>query len=311
MLKKNIFIAVLLVGSMFLFTGCNGNDIASVTNPFFGGTRGLVCNFENLGYTSDTSSTNEIWSTQRFPLTIECWNKGEFDLSSGTIKYSIKGISSDYFSGLQFTKTNPGEIEGRSDYMPDGGSEIIDFGNGQITYMAGNYYTANIYVYYEYPYKTQINVPQICIKGDHRDDSVCTVDSSKTVFFSGGPLAVETSARERYVSKNKIQVEIKVRNAQDGKTKALSGDDYDARFDEFEFEVDNPRWTCTSETGSSSIARITYSDGNRGTSDGTTIRCVRESIADDDLFTESFSLILNYYYKDSTAAVVNFKKSLD
>lgn len=308
--KISYVLLVLLVVLFSMGASCanltnkRGDD--AVASPYYGGFEGLVADFEEIGTVSDTTAQNEVWEDESFPVRLHLLNKGEYTVPAHDVKLEIKGISQTDFSGLAFTEDNDDELEKVSEFLPDGGEVFIDFGDAKYEQLEGTHYDANLYVYYDYPYETYINIPKVCYKENIKDDTICNVDSTKQAFSSGGPIQVGT-VRERYVGKGKILLEIPITNKQKGKTKAAKNDEFRPEWDEVYFETDDPDWECKSR-GNPNVARITHPGGERGNEE-VTIVCTNVNLEKDALFTKAVTLKLTYHYQDWINQVVRIREN--
>ena len=70
-MKKIIILSIIL--SMFLI-GCNGTDDVTGPEPYIGGSRGVIAEFEPLGLEEDGLFT--IYDDEEFPLQLILKNKG-------------------------------------------------------------------------------------------------------------------------------------------------------------------------------------------------------------------------------------------
>jgi len=302
-------LAIILAFMLTTAASCTSNQAEqSVEAPFNGGIHGLVAEFEEIGTVSDTGPANEVWEDEDFPMEINVKNKGEFTVGAHDAEFEIKGISSNDFTGIDFTTDNDEEIDKVSEFQPDGGEIWVDFGDAHYTNLVGTHYDANIFVYFTYPYETYVNIPKVCYKENIRDTTVCDVDSSKQAFASGGPLQVG-SVTERYIGKGKILLEIPVRNVGKGRIKAYANDEFKPNYDEFSFTMEDPDWECTAR-GNSNVARITHPSGQPGNED-IIIRCTNDNLEEGALFTRAITLSLQYYYQDWIEQRVRVRENPD
>ena len=306
-MKFTIVLAFVLALVFTMGAQCSSEPAEQrVEAPFNGGLEGIVVEFEQLGSVSDTGASNEAWEDEDFPVNIRIMNKGEYTIGAGEIELEIKGVSPNDFQGLNFFANNPNEIEKVSEFMPEGGSDYVDFGDARFVNLVGTHYDANFFVYMTYPYETYINIPKVCYKENVRDRTICDVDSIKQSFASGSPFAVG-SVQERYIGKGKILLEIPITNVGKGRSKAFSNDEFETNFDEFEFIVDDPDWDCSAR-GNPSVARISHPSGQPGNED-VVIRCINENLAEGSLFTRAVTLSLRYYYRDWTEQRVRIREN--
>ena len=287
---KNI-LGILLVLTLSLFiSGCGEDEDSSTTSPFLGGTKGIVADFEEIGLVSDTSNMNEVYSGEDFAVEVTLKNKGEEEVEQGEALVKIQGIDTNQF-GIPAESSNPDEIEPITEYVKDGGVSTVDFGDASYN-VTGSFYDANIFAVYSYPYQTNVAVPNVCYKGDVREDRVCNIDESKKVYSSGAPIVV-TKAVESPAATRKLRLMLTGSNVCGGR--ASLHREFDSRYDEIGFEVMTEGWTCKSKN--ESVARL--SEGS------TQIRCtLDEELDENDLYESQFDIRLNYYYEDIVKTTV-------
>lgn len=295
-MRLTYILAIILIMIFSMGAQCTSNKAEDVVDaPFYGGIEGVVVNFMDYSSVSDTSKKYEVWEDEDFPIEIEVLNKGEYTLEANDIEFDIKGISPNDFSGIDFSKTNSNKIEKVSQFMPDGGVDYVNFGDAHYSSLTGTHYDANIFVYFTYPYKTYINIPKVCYKENIKDQTVCTVDTTKQAFASGGPIQVGT-VTQRYIGKGKILLEIPIKNVGKGRAKSYSNDDFEVNYDKIGFRIDDPDWDCSAR-GNPTDARISHPSGQPGNED-VVIRCINSNLEEGALYTKAVTLVLDYYYQD-------------
>ena len=296
-ITKHITLGIILIFALSFTVGCDERHDSPVTSPYYGGINGLEAEFEDIGRVSDTGERISVWEDDDIPISVILRNRGEYTIPAHSVDMRIRGIAQSDFSGISFQKDNPEEIDKVTEYLPEGGQLYIDFGNARYNYLEGTHYDANFFMEYTYPYETYINIPRVCYKANIRDDSVCTVDSTKQAFASGGPIQVRT-VQQRYIGRGKIMLEIPIENVGGGHAKAHENDEFDPNRDEVYFRINDADWDCQSPGGASSnIARI--SSGGE-----TKIRCINDNLEADALYTKSVTLTLEYHYKDRISQTV-------
>lgn len=295
MIKRYLVVLAILVLSATMFTGCGNGDSDRAKNPFNGGTKGVIGEFEEIGLVSDTSDMNEVYEDEDFSVELTLKNKGEFKIPANAAEVEIQGINADDF-GIPEQKTNDEVIDPVTEYVEDGGQVTVDFGDAQYN-VTGSFYDANIFAVYNYPYETNIAVPKVCYKGDIREDRVCTVDEEKTVYSSGAPI-VATKVEEKPQATKKIMLLITIENVAGGR--ASTNRDFTSRYDEVNFEVMTDGWTCNSKN--ESVARLSEGTGQ--------IRCkLDQQMSENDLYEAQFDLELNYFYEDIEKTTVRIREA--
>ncbi|MBN2457999.1 hypothetical protein JXB31_02625 [Candidatus Woesearchaeota archaeon] len=310
-MKLSNLMVAMAIAVMLLFLSAasctNSNRVDStVASPYYGGYEGLIAEFEEVGSVSDTGADNEVWEDEAFPIRLHMMNKGEYKIPAHDVKMEIKGIAKSDFTGIDFEKDNDDEIEKVSEFLPDGGETYVDFGEAKYQNMEGTFYDANIYTYFEYPYRSYINIPKVCYKENLKDTTVCVVDENKQAFASGGPIQVGT-VKERYIGKGKILLEIPIKNVQKGYAKAQEHDDFRPEWDEIYFEMNDMDWECQCR-GNHNVARITHPGGVRGNEE-VIIVCTNKNLEEGAKFTKAVTLVLSYYYQDWVDQVVRIREN--
>lgn len=299
-MRKNIIIAAILMLSLFLFQGCTGGgkETVSVDNPYLGGSQGIVATFEPMGVSSE-SSAQSIYDNEVFPVQINIKNKGEYTVLAGTMKTIIKGISPSDYVGLTFQRNNGQEVEKISEYNQNGGETTIDHGNGRLVenrIKDRNMLNANIFADVIYPYKTFVSAPKVCFKDDttkNRDDNICNIENSALQVFSSGAPIRATSAKEMRSGKGLISVEFIIENSGGGESKNPANADFDYRYNEIAFDVQESstpsKWDCRS-SGRAGVGR--FADNKL------TILCkLTQVIPENQVYQSQLDLTLKYDYK--------------
>ncbi|MFP4403231.1 MAG: hypothetical protein ACLFPJ_02690 [Candidatus Woesearchaeota archaeon] len=301
----NKLLLILVLGlSVFIF-GCDQED--KTGSPWLGGYEGLVVEFEKIDQTTDfTGSFSQVWEDETFPVFIYVNNRGEYEVPANDVFFEIKGIASSDFSGLSFTKRNSETIERVSEFMPNGGETYVDFGSAKYNRLVGTHYDAEIFIYYTYPYKTTVNVQDVCYKYDPKDTTICKVDSVRSAHASGGPIQIGT-VTQRYIGKGSIIVEIPIKNVGKGKVKPAESHEFNSVHDEIYFETNDRDWECRSR-GNPSIARITHQDGVRSNTE-TVILCTNRNVEAGANYQKAVTLELTYYYQDWISHKIRIKEN--
>lgn len=302
------FAAALLTIAMIIMAGCDkeGEDTQTGPVPYIGGTKGLVVEFEPLGM--EESGLYSIFEDETFPLQIILTNKGEYDVKAGEAKVTIQGIPLSDFSGIKTaTLANKGSIEKISDLNKEGGEEILDFGQTvkYIQPIAGSFYDAGIVATYSYIYKTFASVPKVCFKEDLRDDRICDVEESKTVYSSAAPIQVQ-SVKESPAGSGLVSLEFTVENVGGGKSTA-PGMAFSPQYDQAAYNIEPAteasKWTCISG-GREGVARFA-TDGKA------VIRCkLVNPLEKGALYTKQIGLTMSYEYRDLIQETVRIKKAI-
>ena len=282
----------MLMSLVLVAVGCAPEEGPVSESVFKGGSQGLVASFEPFGIQEDGVYT--IFDTETFPIEVVLKNKGEENVDIGEATVTIKGVNIADFENIQSAQlSNSRAIEEVSDFVPEGGEEIIDFTPGaqdaRYKFPVTGFYRPDIFAVAEYDYKTRLIIPQVCFKEDLRDPSVCTVQESKQFFVSGAPITV-TSVEEGVAGRGVMVFFIIVNNVGGGKVTKV-GEGFDPRFGQIEFELgtEPAKWECRSG-GREGEARLV--DGKA------TITCkLREPLEAGTLFTKQVEMTLKYKYQ--------------
>jgi hypothetical protein len=303
---KYLLLSLVLIS--LLFVSCTGNRMeGGVATPFHGGSEGLIAEFEDVGSLMSQSGYPEIWEDQGIPIQVRIYNRGEFTLPSNSVMFTIKGIKiPEDFQGAEAMKTNTNEIEKVSEYLTEGGDELVDFGEAYyVKGVKGTFYDANVFIEYSYPYEQTVVVPKICFKGDPYDETICNVDESKQAFISGGPFQIGTVV-QRPAGKGRISVEIPIRNVGGGKAKKEDSmfEDFSPLYDELIMEIPDG-WECSAKGGGDTI-RVSRNGE-------TVIRCkygfYGAPIPENDIYTSTLDLRLHYIYWDFVSQTVRIREN--
>ncbi len=301
------WIMPLLVISMLILVGCtSGGGNAPVESPYSGGWKGVIANFEEMGVVSDVGGVNEVYENEQFPVDVRIQNLGEMEMAANSITITLKGVDHSVFGLSSNSIKNSDVIEKVSEFLPEGGEELLSFGNAKYDITTGNFYDAHFYATLEYPYKTFVAVPDVCYKEDLKDNSICIVDEAKTAFSSGAPITV-SSVAERPAGRGKFYIEYRVNNVGGGKVKANAADEFGSTYGEVKFamKTDPANWECVSR-GSTDTVRLTDGEG--------VIRCKYPKtgeMASGTLYTKQVDLELSYVYQSTIDTVVRVLENLE
>ncbi|MGM5482686.1 MAG: hypothetical protein ACQESF_04450 [Nanobdellota archaeon] len=300
--KISIGLAILLVFLFSIGASCN-NKSDTIQSPYLGGHKGLEAEFQEIGSISSGGPDNEVWEDESFPVVVHLKNKGEHSIPAHEVDLKIKGIAESDFSGLDFHKDNSEKIESvDKDYRPDGGHAYIDFGNGRYDTLEGTHYDAQLFIEYTYPYETHINIPQVCVKGDIKEEGVCEIEGTKKAYATAGPIQVG-DVEERVMGRGAVMVEIPIWNAGTGKAKAHQNDEFDSTWDEVYFEMNSGDWECESASANPNIARMSREGDEKAK-----IRCYNENIPEAEMSMKAITLKLTYHYQDRITEVVRIRR---
>ena len=304
MVKRISIIISIVVLSIFLAACTNESGDLDTTSPgaFIGGNSGLEVSFEPMSIIEDGIFT--IYDTENFPLEFILKNKGEHPVQAGEVQLELLGPAQQDFANIpSWQKINVEEIEEISEFNPEGDEEVISFTpNDYAEYTADiiGFQDLTFYVDYQYDYKTYLVINDVCFKGDSRDDRVCTVSEGRTYSVSGAPITV-TSVEQDTGGKGVMLLKIGISNLAGGDATIL-GREFDDRFSQVSYTIeDSLGWECKS-AGRVGEARLVGGSAE--------IICqLAEPLSEDDLFTRSISLTLDYTYRDIVSETLRVKES--
>tara|TARA_Y100000310_G_scaffold38385_1_gene36007 strand:- start:1921 stop:2931 length:1011 start_codon:yes stop_codon:yes gene_type:complete len=202
MIKKSYKLIVAILGLMVLVTACGQGETVTgtPTNPFIGGTSGLVLNFE------EGSPPSEVTDTESFPFKVilKLENQGETDVATSDALVSIKGFPPEDFGitdGSKLLNQNPEtnldrKQRGLDGDVVDGGTSFVRIptGSTDADFLEAKELSGNtefpIRADICYKYHTDGNA-RLCILQDLIDvdsNDVCDPNKGDASFSSGSPI---------------------------------------------------------------------------------------------------------------------------
>lgn len=295
-MKTKYLLFLILAVSLLVLTACEEEAAKPVA-------QGLVVEFIPISVMEE--GIYSIYDDEEFPLEIILKNQGEEALKAGDVKLTLLGPSKEDFSGIAWEKENTNDIEKVSEFNPEGGEETIEFAD-KAKYLkeVHNFLDVTWNVDYQYKYKTYLVIDDICFKEDLKDPRVCTVKEPKTFSVSQAPVTI-TSVKEDTAGKGVIVLTIEVKNAGGGDI-TLVGEEFDNRFDQFAFEIDNPdKWECSCR-GKENLGKIYKNE------DSTTIRCkLKQPLEEGELYTTPVKMTFEYLYENLIKETLRIKESAE
>ena len=301
---RKIILTFAIIGVLLLLTACGDDTTTQATEgAFIGGNLGIVATFEPLSVEEEGIFT--IFDTEDFPIDVLLKNKGEQDVEAADVHLRLLGPPQEQFENLpNWELDNAVLIEKISEFNPEGGEEIVSFTpdtNAKYTGTITSFTDINWNLEYAYNYKTHLIINDVCFKEDITDDKVCEVKESKTFSVSGAPITVN-SVEEDVAGKGIMLVKVEVSNAGLGSS-TVPEEEFDNRFDQIAYSISEPeKWECKSG-GREGSARLIEG--------AATIICrLKEPLAEDDIFTKSLELTLDYKYKELIVEKLRVKESV-
>ncbi|MEK6901730.1 MAG: hypothetical protein AABX37_05280 [Nanoarchaeota archaeon] len=301
---KKIIIAILL-SIILILTACSQEQAqapAARTGAFIGGTTGLTALFEPLSIKEENIFT--VFDTEDFPLVGDLQNKGEDTNQPKGVRLRLLGPAQQDFANIPLlTVQNQQVIEKVSDFNPQGGEEILSFtpqARARYTSLVTGFTDITWNLEFNYDYKTHLIINDICFKGDPTDLKVCNPKEKKTFAVSAAPITI-TNVEQDSAGRGVILMKIDVQNAGQGHS-TIIGTDFDQRFDQLAYTIDEPdKWECKSG-GRENEARLTEGKAQ--------ILCrLKLPLAEADLYTRSVRLTVSYAYKELIQEKLRIKES--
>lgn len=205
-----IAIIALLVISLFLASCSDDTGGTTRTNPFNGGTEGILVSFQ------EGMPPNQIFDDGQLPFAVQVKleNKGEDDVDPADMYVEITGINPQVFGTTQaaLTDTIDSTLRG-TDKNFDG--TVINGDTGYITFadlayeeaLAGNTevtFRANLCYIYETTAMTTLCINNDVIRNTN-DNKICELSGSKIVYNSGAPIQV-INVKQDPIGGGKIQI---------------------------------------------------------------------------------------------------------
>lgn len=306
-MKKIIILSLLLILTFaLLLTGCDeGEEKPEKGGAFVGGKEGIVASFEPLSAKDPDTGIYTIFDTEDFSLDITLKNKGEEDVPPEGATLRLLGPPSQNFENVpNWILNNQQTIEKVSEFNPPGGEEIVTFSpeaNAKYTGKVTGFTDINWNLEYWYKYKTHLIIDDVCFKGNLNDPKVCIVKEAKVFSVSGAPITI-TKVEEDVAGKGLILLRIEVENKGVGDA-TIVGQDFDYRFSQVAYNIETPeKWECKSG-GRQNEARLVEGKAQ------IICRSLGE-LGEDELYTTSVRLTLDYLYKDIIKEKLRIKESL-
>ncbi len=297
-ITKYLTLFLILALSLLILTSCKKEAAGPIV------TEGLVVEFEPISIQEDGLYT--IYDDEEFPLEITLKNKGGEDIKNSDITLELLGPSKGDFSGLSWEIKNEEDLEKISEFNPEGGEETLAFGE-KVRYLkeVNNFIDVTWNVNYKYKYKTDLVIDDVCFKEDLKDPRVCTVEEEKTFSVSPAPITI-TSIREDTAGKGIVALTIELANVGGGDF-TLASQDFDTRFNELAFEIDDPsKWDCKGSPGGENRVKI-YKGSTTST-----IRCkLKTPLAEGEIYTTPVKLTFDYLYQNLIQETLRIKETLE
>lgn len=296
-------------------TGCetNPNETETTkTDPYIGGTRGLVLQFAE-GAPPDEVFDNKEWE---FPVELKLQNVGEADIDKKDVSIKLGGlIPSDFGKkDSDFIKNGIGEdiirtykdFEGNTISSPD---VFVTFPDLSYQYQLSGNKVLPIRAEVCYSYMTEATADG-CVREDVLsidEDAVCQVNEEKTVHNSGGPIQV-TQFLEQPSGADKIRYMFTIEHQGSGNVYLPGSGCPSDRTKEnkvyFEIESNVADLECTGLSGGDSGKKgeVLLNEGKR------VISCAQQAKSKLD-YIDTIKITLKYDYEEFTQKDILIKKS--
>lgn len=299
---KREHLAIFLAISLLFLTACKTQEQTVTGKAFIGGIEGLQIGFEPLSIKEGGMYT--VFDDEEFALELTMKNKGEEMIKKGDITVELVGLAREDFSGISaWEKKSEKDLEKISEFNPLGGEESLKFADkakykGTVKGAIDLTWNVN----YKYKYKTYLIMDNVCFKENLQDKRVCEVQEAKTFSVSSAPVTI-TAVKEDTAGKGLIALLIDVENKGGGDI-TLAGKEFDKRFDQISFKIDEPnKWECKSG-GSENEAKL-YKDTNKAT-----IRCkLKAPLKEKELYTKPVKMEFEYVYQNLIKENLRVKES--
>ncbi len=213
-----IFLALLLITSLVLFTGCeNKTDKVRRLSNYIGGSDGLA-----IGFTKNAPPDSVLDERQEdFDLSLDLENKGEYTIMPGEILATLSGIDREAFNLPSLNAKNAFQLERKINdrgVVRDGGRNDLPFGLATYTEDLAADFTTDIVADICYKYRT-VAVAATCLKRNTlqlKTTDACLIDNDKVEFEnSGAPIQV-TNVETRKAGRNSVKITFLIENKGSG-----------------------------------------------------------------------------------------------
>ena len=311
MYKKIILTMCVISFLLFSVSGCKkGESSLSQSDPFIGGTTGLLLSF------AENAPPEEVFDSGEYPFDIEVKlkNDGEYDIQREKCRVKIKGVKPSDFGLMDgdFVKYPEEDLLGKKKdaqgTVIEGITTYVTFSNFNFQGRSAGNSNYPIYADVCYKYGTK-SMSQLCIKQDLvKDDGVvCTVTEKKSTFNSGAPVQI-TEFEESARAKDKIAFTFKVMHKGNGDIYGKDTDCTNVRANEnkvwveVDTGIDGTECTGLSEGTATSGYVILYA-GER------VIRCTQPASTEID-YVKPVNINLVYDYSDDISTSIIVKPTI-
>jgi len=192
---RNILI-ILFISLVLFMSACDNSGVVPADDgPFKGGAEGVEISF------MPAAPSTSFDQDQSEPVRIKLKNNGEYDIPSGEAMVKIFGIHHASFGLSSEFKGTTGPLRGVSEFIDEGGEQIIEMGNLKYTPDITNFYEFSLKAKACYPYETNSQV-MACISSSSIEESggdlECGIDGNKikSGTVSRSPIQIDSFTEE-------------------------------------------------------------------------------------------------------------------
>ncbi|MBW2971221.1 hypothetical protein KY320_03615 [Candidatus Woesearchaeota archaeon] len=298
-MRKELLVLMGLV--LVVLAGCKGKNTVSASDPFLGGTTGLLISF------MEDAPPVEVYDGGDFPfdIVVKLTNDGVSDVAASDVRVKISGIDPAQFSKTSADLVRSPDEELIRTYKDSEGNEIegittlvaFDSLNYHETLSGNLQFPVRVDVCYKYSTKA---VTQLCIKEDLQDtseDAVCIVTGDKPVYSSRAPVQI-TDMKESVRGGERIGFVFTVKNMGNGNLYQK-----DSKCDTTGIKYENKVWIDVNSgmaglecqglsEGTSSSGYATLYGGER------VITCTQDAASSTD-YIKPVDITLTYDYREN------------
>ncbi|MFH1399674.1 MAG: hypothetical protein ABIG95_06195 [Candidatus Woesearchaeota archaeon] len=302
-----------LLVCLVILAGCAQKETITASDPFLGGTTGLLINF------LEDNPPSEVYDGGNFPfeVVVKLNNEGEWDVPADTVEVRVSGVDPAEFGLSQADVIkHPEEDLDRTSKDAEG-----NVNEGRITYVSfpGFNYKGAISGNIVFPiradvcytYGTKV-MSKICVKRDLVDtseDSLCKVAEEKIVYSSRAPIQI-TSLKEAVRGKDLIGFTLKMEHKGNGDVfqKGTNCDTTGILYENkiwVDVKTEVPGTKCTGlQEGTATSGYVTMYSGER------TITCSMPASTSTD-YEKSIEIELVYDYQEDITTQLLLKHTVD
>ncbi|PIN75222.1 hypothetical protein COV18_03470 [Candidatus Woesearchaeota archaeon CG10_big_fil_rev_8_21_14_0_10_37_12] len=307
---KKIIILTIMVLFLLACEGQDG-DVTTVSNPFVGGSQGIIMNFQDF--------RSEVFDggTDPFSVVVRLENKGETLVEKSRVKVRLSGFNPAQFGRTEAQLLISPVLDDVLETRKEPSGNIIPGPPVFVEFSGLNHASRIAGAVAEFPLRAELcyayasrAVSKLCIRENvlSTRQSLCEVTESKSVFNSGSPVQVR-NFQEASRGRNKVGFSFDVVNVGDGSLYQVgSGCDTSSRAFENKARVrvvtSLPGLQCTglSQTTEGVEGEVTLYNGQK------TITCSQDVNTGTD-FEQIVGVEVGYDYNQITQTTLRVQNS--